>query len=284
VIETIGAAWRRVRDRFRAAKIDRPETDAMFLAEAVLGLTHSDLVRHENDPISIANRKRLDEFGDRRLSGEPVARILGEKAFYGRMFHLNAATLVPRPETELVVTLAHRALMKHPHPMILDLGTGSGCIAISLLADLPKAQAVAIDMSVLALTAARLNAVEHKVEDRLSLSAGSWFDPLAPGETFDLIVSNPPYIETDVIPTLMPEVKDHDPILALDGGPDGLEAYRIILAGARDRIGPGGSLILEIGSTQGPAVTEIAHSNGFLTIAREKDLAGLDRALVLHHS
>jgi release factor glutamine methyltransferase len=256
----------------------------MFLAEAVLGLTHSDLVRYENDPISIANRKRLDEFGDRRLSGEPVARILGQKAFYGRMFHLNADTLVPRPETELVVTLAHRALMSHPHPTILDLGTGSGCIAISLLANLPNAQAVAIDMSVLALATARINAVEHEVEDRLSLAAGSWFDPLAPGEQFDMIVSNPPYIETGVIPTLMPEVKDHDPILALDGGPDGLQAYRIILAGARERLSPGGSLILEIGSTQGPAVIEIARANGFLTIALEKDMAGLDRALLIHHS
>lgn len=283
MIETIGVAWRQVRDRFRAAKLDRPETDARFLAEAVLGLSSSDLVRHENDPVSVANRKRLHELCDRRLSGEPIARILGEKAFYGHMFHLNDATLVPRPETELAVTLAHRALMKHPHPMILDLGTGTGCIAISLLASLPQAEAVAIDLSVLALAAARLNAVTHGVDDRLSLSAGSWFDPLAPGEQFDLIISNPPYIETDVIPTLMPEVKDHDPILALDGGPDGLAAYRIILGGARERLVPGGTLILEIGSTQGNAVTDLARASGFVTITLEKDLAGLDRALLLHH-
>ena len=282
--ETIGAAWRRVRDRFRAAMIDRPEVDARFLAEAVLGFSASELLRHENDPISREGLTKLEAAGDRRIGGEPVARIIGEKAFYGRMFHLNSDTLVPRPETELVVTLALKALMAHPGPTILDLGTGTGSIAISLLAGLPKAQAVAIDMSVGALDAARINAQRHEVADRLSLSAGSWFDPLAPGEQFDIIVSNPPYIETDVIPTLMPEVKDFDPILALDGGRDGLAAYRIILAGARDRLGPGGVLILEIGSSQGPAVTEIARTNGFLTIALEKDLAGLDRALVVHHS
>jgi release factor glutamine methyltransferase len=284
VIETIGAAWRRVRDRFRAAKIDRPEIGARFLAEAILGLSASDLVRHESDPISIANRKRLDEFGDRRVAGEPIARILGEKAFYGRMFQLNDDTLVPRPETELIVTLGLQALKGHSRPMILDLGTGSGCIAISLLAELPLAQAVAVDMSVHALDAARTNAETHGVEDRISLAAGSWLDPIAPGEPFDLIVSNPPYVETAVIPTLMPEVKDHDPILALDGGPDGLAAYRIILEGARDRLVRGGSLILEIGSTQGATVSEIARANGFVTIALEKDLAGLDRALVVHHS
>jgi release factor glutamine methyltransferase len=172
----------------------------------------------------------------------------------------------------------------HPHPLILDLGTGTGCIAISLLAELPRAQAVAIDLSVDALAMARLNAVTHGVEDRLSLSAGSWFDPLEPGERFDVVVSNPPYIESNVIPTLMPEVKDHDPMLALDGGADGLAAYRIILAGAGERLNPGGTLILEIGSTQGAAVSEIASASGFVTIALEKDLSGLDRAVVVHHS
>jgi release factor glutamine methyltransferase len=116
------------------------------------------------------------------------------------------------------------------------------------------------------------------------LSAGSWFDPLAPGETFDLIVSNPPYVETDAIPTLMTEVRDFDPVLALDGGPDGLAAYRIILAGAGGRLNRGGRLILEIGGGQGAAVTALARQHGFLTIALEKDLAGLDRALVVHHS
>ena len=280
---TIGAAWRRLRDRFRDAKIDRPEVDAHFLAEAVFEMTHSDLLRHELGPVTVAQERRLDEFGSRRLSGEPIARILGEKAFYGRMFRVNGATLVPRPETELLVTLAHRALMNHPHPLILDLGTGTGCIAISLLADLPRAQAVAIDLSVDALTMARLNAVTHKVDDRLSLSAGSWFDPLEPGERFDVIVSNPPYVESDVIPTLMPEVKDHDPMLALDGGADGLAAYRIILAGARERLNLGGMLIVEIASTQGAAVSELARASGFVTITLEKDLAGLDRAVLLHH-
>lgn len=281
---TIGAAWRRLRDRFREARIDQPEVDARFLAEVTLGVAHADLVRRENEPVTVDEERRLEAFGDRRIAGEPVARIVGAKAFYGRMFALNADTLVPRPDTELLVTLGLKALGKRMRPTILDLGTGSGCIAISLLAENREAQALGIDMSVHALEAARANAVVHGVADRLSLSAGSWFDPLGPGERFDLIVSNPPYIETAVIPTLMPDVRDFDPVLALDGGPDGLAAYRILLAGAGERLNRGGTMILEIGSTQGAAVTEMAREHGFLTIGREKDLAGLDRALVVHHS
>ncbi|HEX4762428.1 MAG TPA: peptide chain release factor N(5)-glutamine methyltransferase [Sphingomicrobium sp.] len=281
---TFGTAWRRVRDRFRDAGLDTPEIDARYLAEAVLGVSGGDLVRRESDPMPPGAQQRLDAFAERRLAGEPVARILGAKAFYGRDFILNAATLVPRPETELLVTLGMKALRARSHATILDLGTGTGCIAISLLAELPDAQAVGVDFSVEALDAARANAVRHGVGDRLSLAAGSWFDPLGPGEVFDLIVSNPPYIETSVISTLMSEVRDHDPVLALDGGPDGLAAYRTILADAGERLNPGGALILEIGSTQGTAVAGIARANGFLTIALEKDLSGLDRALVVHHS
>lgn len=282
--ETIGTAWRAVRDRFRAAEIDTPEIDARFLAEAALGFSRADLVWHEDDPIAPDASKRLEAFAVRRLAGEPVARIIGVKQFYGLDFALNAATLVPRPETELIVSLALQTLAGRDKPRILDLGTGSGCIAIALLVELPEAVAVAVDLSAEALSAAESNSGRHEVANRLSLLAGSWFDPLPAGERYDLIVSNPPYIESGVIPSLQPEVRDFDPNLALDGGVDGLSAYRTILAGAGEHLTPAGTLILEIGAGQADAVETLARASGFLTMRLEKDLAGLDRALVLHQS
>jgi release factor glutamine methyltransferase len=284
VTATIGSAWRAIRDRFRVAGIGTPEIDARFLAEAALGLSRADLVRMEDQPIVGAALARLDDFAGRRLAGEPVARIIGEKQFYGLDFALNGATLVPRPETELLVSLGLEVMSGRPSPTFLDLGTGSGCIAIAILAALPEAEAVGVDLSVEALSAARANAVRHRVADRLSLAAGSWFDPIAAGERFDLIVSNPPYIETDVIPTLQPEVRAFDPNLALDGGKDGLDAYRVIFSGAPGHLAPGGALVLELGAGQAEAVEGLARASGFLTMRREKDLAGLDRALVVHHS
>lgn len=282
--ETIGVAWRRMRDRFRAAGIGQPEVDARFLAEAALGVGAADLIRRENEPVAMADQGRLDAHAKRRLAGEPVARIVGEWAFYGLDFALNEATLVPRPETELLVTLGIAALGGQSAPAILDLGSGTGCIAISLLAALPEPEAVAIDLSERALEAARQNAVRHGVAERLELLAGPWFDPLGRDRRFDLIVSNPPYIESRVIDGLQREVRDFDPRLALDGGADGLSAYRAIFAGAPHHLEPGGTLILEIGADQAKTVATLARESGFLTMRLEKDLAGLDRALVLHHS
>lgn len=283
--ERIGSAWREVRDWFRAGGIDTPELDARFLAEAALGVDRTELIRIEDEPIAASAREGLHAFARRRLAGEPVARILGEKQFYGLDFVLNEATLVPRPETEMIVTIGVQWLAtRPPSPMVLDLGTGSGCIAISILTVRTDARAVGIDLSADALRAAGENARRHGVADRLQMSAGSWFDPVPPGERFDLIVSNPPYIETGVIPSLQPEVRDFDPNLALDGGPDGLDAYRAILAGAAGHLKPGGTLVLEIGSGQGAAITSLAEASGFLTMRLEKDLAGLDRALVVHQS
>jgi release factor glutamine methyltransferase len=193
-----------VRDRFRVAgTIETPEIDARILAETILGVERAELVRLETHPMPELAGRQLDGFAERRIAGEPVARIIGEKGFYGLDFALNAATLVPRPETELLVTLGLGVLEGRPQGTILDLGTGSGCVVIALLANLRRVQAVAVDFSVEALEAARANALRHAVADRLSLSAGSWFDPLAPGEKFDLIVSNPPYIETGAIAGLI---------------------------------------------------------------------------------
>lgn len=219
----------------------------------------------------------------RRLAGEPVARILGEKEFYGLPFRLNAATLVPRPDTELLVDEALRWLASRPRAQILDLGTGTGAIPVAILANAPGIRGLATDLSPDALDAARGNAERNGVGDRLAFRQGSWFEPIQEGERFDLILSNPPYIESAVIEGLAPEVRDFDPRLALDGGPDGLGPYRIIAVEAGKHLHSGGSLMVEIGSGQGAAVAGLMEKQGFSGVRVEKDLGGLDRVVIAHH-
>ena len=224
-------------------------------------------------------QQRLDQLGARRLAGEPVARILGEKEFWGLAFQLNSATLVPRPETEALVELGIAELSSHDAPRLLDLGTGSGCIPIALLVELPAAIALAVDLDPQAIAAAGINARRHRVADRLTLRQGSWLSPIERGEMFDLVVSNPPYIESADILELDREVRDHDPILALDGGTDGLDAYRVIVREAPSVLVSGGMLAVEIGSRQGRAVLELMERRGFSEVAVARDLSGLDRVV-----
>ena len=278
----IGTAWRAVRDRFRAADIDTPELDARLLAEQAFGIDAMGLLNREKDAATPDSVEALDELAERRLAGEPVARILGHKEFYGLDFELNDATLVPRPETEMLVDLALEAVKPLPAPTVLDLGTGCGCVAIAILVNAPHAHAVATDLSEAAIAAARINATRHGVLDRISFRAGSWCAPLLPGETFDVVVSNPPYVESDIVEQLQPEVSDHDPRLALDGGEDGLAAYRAIADGVPKRLKPKGQLIVEVGSEQGFEVGAILSSAGFTGIDIRKDLAGLDRVVLGH--
>lgn len=280
---TIGAAWRDVRDRFRGAGIETPDLDARLLAEAAFGLDRLALVLNEQDRVDATGLARLDALARRRLGGEPIARILGHKEFYGLDFTLNAATLVPRPETELLVELALDALRATPEPLLLDLGAGSGCVAIAILASLPRARAIAVDISADALGAAGVNADRLGVRTRLELRQGSWFGAVRPNERFEAIVSNPPYIETGAIAGLARDVREHDPMLALDGGADGLDAYRVIAGAARRHLRANGQLLVEIGSGQGEAVPAILAGMGFSDIAVKKDLAGLDRVVVAHH-
>ena len=217
------------------------------------------------------------------MAGEPVARILGEKEFYGLAFGLDAATLEPRPDTELLVDLALAALPAGGR--LLDLGTGTGCIPVAILANRPDASGVATDLDAAALEMARRNAERHGVGPRLTLLRGDWFGALDPahGAGFDLIVSNPPYIASAVIETLAPEVRDHDPRLALDGGADGLAPYRVIAAQAAGWLRPGGRVLVEIGFDQGPEVAGLFAARGFGRIGVHKDLAGLDRVVSVHH-
>lgn len=276
----MGAAWRGVRDLFRKAGIDTAELDARLFAEAAFEMDRLELVNREREDVPAKQLKALEAFAARRLKGEPLVRILGEKEFWGLSFKLNAATLVPRPETELLVERGLEVIGALDKPRILDLGTGTGCIPISLLTEYSDVTAVAVDLSAEALEMARFNANRHGVGNRFRTLKGSWFDPLEPGERFDLITSNPPYIETSVISGLMPEVREHDPRLALDGGPDGLAAYRAIAAEAGLFLAAEGVLLLEIGSNQGHTVSDIFVGAGFAEVEVLPDLAGLDRMVV----
>ena len=254
--------------------------DAKLLTQHGLGLSTLELATRESDLVASADAERVAGLLQRRLSGESVARIIGEREFYGLAFGLNAATLEPRPDTELLVDLALAALPAGGR--LLDLGTGTGCIPIALLVNRTGTSAIAVDLSALALEAAADNAARHRVGERLALLHGSWFAPVPP-QRFDLIVSNPPYIASAVVETLAAEVREFDPRLALDGGPDGLAPYRIIAGSATDWLAADGRVIVEIGHDQGAAVMALFLEAGFEAVQVHQDLAGLDRVVVAHH-
>ena len=259
--------------------------DAKLLTQHALKLDALALATREAELVDGAAAARVAELLQRRMTGESVARIIGEREFYGLAFGLNAATLEPRPETELLVDLALGMLPAAGR--LLDLGTGTGCIPIAVLASQPDATAVATDISGEALQAAQANAVRHGVEQRIAFVQGSWFEPLSPEvrgeERFDLILSNPPYITSAVVETLAADVRDFDPRLALDGGPDGLAPYRTIAAEADAWLKPDGRLLVEIGYDQGAAVSALFLEAGFDDVAVHRDLAGLDRVVSAHH-
>lgn len=269
-----------MRDLFRRAGIDTAELDARLLAEAAFAMDRLELVNRERDELTPEQVKSFEAHARRRLEGEPVFRILGEKEFWGLSFKLNAATLVPRPETELLVEKALEIVGRLDKARILDLGTGTGCIPISILTEYSDITAVAVDLAPEALEMARFNANRHGVGTRFTALQGSWFDPLEPGARFDLITSNPPYIESAEIETLMVEVREHDPRLALDGGADGLDSYRAIAASVQPMLAPGGRLIVELGIGQSAPVTVLFETARFAVLSIRNDLGGIPRALV----
>ncbi|SEQ31305.1 [protein release factor]-glutamine N5-methyltransferase [Devosia sp. YR412] len=254
--------------------------DAKLLTGHALGLSTLDLATRENDLVDEPATARVAELIRRRMTGESVARIIGFRAFYGLDFILNEATLEPRPDTELLVDLALGHLPAGGR--LLDLGTGTGCIPIAILANQSDASAVAVDLSARALEAAHDNAERNGVSGRMAFPHGSWFDPLDE-DRFDLITSNPPYITSAVVETLAPEVKDFDPRLALDGGPDGLAPYRVIATQAADWLKPGGWVLVEIGYDQGAAVSALFLEAGFEDVNVHRDLNQLDRVVAAHH-
>jgi len=254
--------------------------EARCLVEAACGLDRAGLVAHGSQPLGAA-AQRLSAYAARRLSGEPLARILGSREFWGLSFSLSPATLVPRPETETLV----EAVLRHCREeegrdhawRILDLGTGSGCIAVSLLAELPSARCVGVDRALEALATARRNASRHRVGGRASFVAGDWAAAIA--GPFDIVVSNPPYVASPDLGGLATEVREHDPRTALDGGPDGLDAYRVIAAELHRLLVRGGAAFLEIGMGQDRQVAQLIAAQGLVSLGAHPDLAGICRVI-----
>jgi release factor glutamine methyltransferase len=284
--DTVQKSLRALVQRFRECGLDTPELDARILIAAALGVERSTLIAAPDRRLSAADRDRIVSFAARRMAREPVSRILGHREFFGRLFELQPSTLDPRPDTEIIVEAALEFARQGPvpagqSPRVLDAGTGTGAILISILAELPSATGVGIDIDGGALAVATRNAERHRVADRAQFLRSDWFCNVA--DTFDLIVSNPPYIRSDAIAALEPEVAAHDPRAALDGGKDGLDAYRAILEDVRRILGPAGWLIVEIGEGQANAVLDLCAEAGLQT-GRQKpyikcDLAGRPRCV-----
>lgn len=214
----------------------------------------------------------------RRVAREPFSHIAGYRDFWKYRFRVTADVLDPRPETETLVQLA----LEEPYEKVLDLGTGSGCIVISLLAERPEARGVGTDVSERAVLVAGENAAAIGVADRLILPLSDWFDDV--GGTYDLIVSNPPYIAASEMAELSPEVRDHEPRAALTDEADGLSAYRAIAAGAPAHLAPGGRLLVETGPTQAEAVREIFLTAGLAEVTVHPDLDGRDRVIAARNA
>lgn len=241
---------------------------------AALGVETAALAAHGPDAPRQDAINRFHSFIDRRLSHEPVSRIIGGREFYGRWYEVSGATLDPRPETETLVDLC----LSLPFLTALDLGTGTGCIAVSLASERPDARVTATDRDPDALAVSARNAAAHGVADRVSLRRSDWFDDL--DGSFDLIVSNPPYIPASELAGLVPEVRDWDPLGALTDGQDGLGAFRAIAKGARRFLKAEGHCCVEFGHGQLDAVAEIFRERGLRPVTVARDLSGKNRAIV----
>ena len=268
---------------FEKHGVDSPRLTAEILLGFCLGIRRLDLYLQHDRPLEKQELARFKTLIYRRRNHEPVAYITGEKGFFESRFHVGPGVLIPRPDTETLVTTVLDLVAKNPetNKTILDLGTGSGAIAVSLAKAAPLSRFFAGDISANALKTARENACREKTAN-IFFFRGSWFDPLACCPLFDTIVSNPPYIPTRTITGLAPEIKNHEPVSALDGGPDGLDCIRKILSSACDYLVPGGDLLVEIGSDQKSDVMAFAKTcAGYAAIEFIKDLAGHDRVVHL---
>ena len=279
---TLLETYQKTKKTFKECGIDTPDLDARILVLHATGLKREDLIMHGDFSVTDEQAQNIQEFETRRLAGEPVSRILGSREFFGMDFQLSEQTLDPRPDTEILVeTVLNNIPARDKALRILDLGTGTGCIVLSLLASLPNAKAVAVDISEDAVATAQQNAKELGLSARCDIRVLDWKEQGVVKELgqFDILVSNPPYIRTLDIETLSLEVKEFDPYAALDGGTDGLDCYREIADILPDLLKEDGICAVEIGWDQAEDVKKILHDAGFTQQIVEKDLAGHDRCI-----
>lgn len=283
---TLGAARQALTDFLRQAGIDSADTDARLLIAHALDIGRTELMVNGDRAVTPDQLKAIGALALRRLAHEPVARILGRKEFWSLPLQVSGAVLVPRPDTETVVEAALDFVVRNGKGLknlrmeplrILDIGTGSGALVLALLSELEQARGTATDISPAALAVARANAESLGLASRCTFIECDIAQGVA--GPFDLIVSNPPYIVHGDIAGLDPEVRDYDPVLALDGGSDGLDIYRAIAHDARRLLAPGGRLIVELGAGQEPGVRALFTQAGLTVTAVRNDVAGIPRAL-----
>jgi release factor glutamine methyltransferase len=265
-------------EAFAAAGVDAPSDDARLLLRAACGLSRLDLATAPDASLSEADEIRLASYAARRANREPVSRILGARGFWSLDLAVTSEVLDPRADTETLIATALRLYRDAPPEMILDLGSGSGAIVCALLCEWPQARAVAVDLSPHACRATLQNLVMNKLADRARVVRGRWGDALAAGR-FDLIVSNPPYIASGDLAGLDPEVRLYDPALALDGGPDGLDAYRAIVRDLIRLAAPGAHMLFEVGAGQAGDVAALLTAQGLIPVGVDRDLGGRERVV-----
>jgi len=275
----LSTVLREAGQRLRQAGVEAPSREARLLAGAVLAAAPAALIAGSGRTIDADQRDRLEAAVDRRAAREPLSHILGRREFWSLEFRVDGSVLDPRPDSETLVEAGLAALAGRDRPWrLLDLGTGSGCLLLALLSEYRKASGIGVDLAPGAAMAARHNAARLGLGERAFFVAGDWAAGLAGG--FDAIVANPPYIATGELAALMPEVRDHDPRRALDGGADGLEAYRAIARDVPRLLVPGGLLATEIGAGQADSVVEIIRAGGLAVERVAPDLAGIARVVL----
>ena len=253
-----------------------------MLVQHVTGLSDADLITNNDILLTNYQQLKLDNAIAQRLKGRPVSKIIGEKGFYGRSFITSDDVLDPRPDSETLIEAVLKNIVNKGKPYrILELGVGSGCLVLTLLAELPNATALATDISQKALAVARRNAEKLDIAERIDFIESNWFNCV--NGTFDIIVSNPPYIESRDIENLAVNVREYDPLLALDGGEEGLDPYKVILPQIRDYLNVGGITALEHGTGQSERISAIARDCGIVGGQTCHDYAGHDRVFLFLH-
>lgn len=273
---TLLAAWQAARRRLEAAGVDQPVNDARALLEAAANVDRTAILTDPYRVLSTAQGQRLEALLARREAREPVAYILGRKGFWTLDLEVGPAVLTPRPETEHVVEAALK--LAGAQARVLDLGVGSGAILLAILSERPDATGLGVDVSAAALELAQRNAAALGLAGRASFQQGDWAENL-PNGAFDIVVSNPPYIETEIIKALAPEISRYEPRIALDGGADGLDAYRAIAAELPRLLAANGGFALEVGAGQAEAVAGLCAAAGLQVRPALPDLAGISRVV-----
>ncbi len=280
---SIGELLRRAKDKLTRAYITNPMLEASLLIEAVSGYSRAKQITNSHITLTEEQIKLFYEYLQQRLEGRPLAYILGYREFYSRNFKLSPEALIPRADSETLIEAAKEELQTKAREdlKILELGVGNGCLIITLLKEFTGARGVGVDLSSGSLNLAAENSKLHNVSDRLELQQSDWYGNLACKEKFNLIITNPPYINANDYASLPKEVRDYEPKEALLAGPDGLDAYRKIACGVENYLQNNGIFICEIGAGQKDSVEAIFHNNSSLKLSSEKsDLAGFSRALV----